>query len=63
MVVGGGSTRILLGVHLLNDSFGGNAPNESINYDEAVAYGAVVQASILARGSVEKMDNVILPVF
>ena len=54
------STRIPKVVQLLKDFFNGKEPNKSINPDEAVAYGAAVQASILAGGSDEKTDNVLL---
>jgi len=43
----GGSTRIPKVVQLIKDFFGGKEPNKSINPDEAVAYGAAVQAAIL----------------
>ena len=60
VVLVGGSTRIPKVVQLLKDFFNGKEPNKSINPDEAVAYGAAVQASILAGGSDEKTDNVLL---
>ena len=43
----GGSTRIPKIVDLIKHFFGGKEPNRSINPDEAVAYGAAVQAAIL----------------
>merc|ERR1712024_416508 len=43
----GGSTRILKIQKLLQDFFNGKELNKSINPDEAVAYGAAVQAAIL----------------
>ena len=50
VVLVGGSTRIPKVVQLLKDFFNGKEPNKSINPDEAVAYGAAVQASILPGG-------------
>lgn len=47
IVLVGGSTRIPKVVELLKDYFNGKEPNKSINPDEAVAYGAAVQAAIL----------------
>ena len=47
VVLVGGSTRIPKVQDLLRDFFGGKEPNKSINPDEAVAYGAAVQAAIL----------------
>ena len=49
IVLVGGSTRIPKIKQLLTDYFNGKTPNESINPDEAVAYGASVQAAILQR--------------
>ena len=48
VVLVGGSTRIPKVVELLKDFFNGKEPNRSINPDEAVAYGAAVQAAILS---------------
>lgn len=48
VVLVGGSTRIPKVVELLKDFFNGKEPNKSINPDEAVAYGAAVQAAILS---------------
>ena len=42
-----GSTRIPRIAKLVSDFFNGREPNKSINSDEAVAYGAAVQAAIL----------------
>lgn len=47
IVMVGGSTRIPKVVDLIKNFFGGKDPNRSINPDEAVAYGAAVQAAIL----------------
>lgn len=47
IVLVGGSTRIPKVVQLLQDFFNGKEPNRSINPDEAVAYGAAIQAGIL----------------
>ena len=47
VVLVGGSTRIPKVQKLLSDFFSGKELNKSINPDEAVAYGAAVQAAIL----------------
>merc|ERR1712118_248724 len=48
VVLVGGSTRIPKVQQLIKDFFGGKEPNRGINPDEAVAYGAAVQAGILS---------------
>ncbi|XP_017460793.1 PREDICTED: heat shock 70 kDa protein 1A-like isoform X2 [Rhagoletis zephyria] len=48
IVLVGGSTRIPKVQKLLQDYFNGKELNKSINPDEAVAYGAAVQAAILS---------------
>lgn len=48
IVLVGGSTRIPKIQQLVKDFFGGKEPNRGINPDEAVAYGAAVQAGILS---------------
>lgn len=47
IVLVGGSTRIPKIRQMLSDFFNGKELNQSINPDEAVAYGAAVQAAIL----------------
>ncbi|KAH3676010.1 hypothetical protein WICMUC_002306 [Wickerhamomyces mucosus] len=47
IVLVGGSTRIPKIQKLVSEFFGGKEPNKSINPDEAVAYGAAVQAAII----------------
>jgi heat shock protein 5 len=47
IVLVGGSTRIPKIQQLITDFFGGKDPTKGINPDEAVAYGAAVQAAIL----------------
>jgi heat shock protein 1/8 len=47
VVLVGGSTRIPKIQELLSEFFNGKTLNKSINPDEAVAYGAAVQAAIL----------------
>jgi len=48
IVLVGGSTRIPKVQSLMKDFFNGKEPNRGINPDEAVAYGAAVQAGILS---------------
>ena len=54
VVLVGGSTRIPKIQHLLSNYFCGKELNRTINPDEAVAYGAAVQAQILTGGEVSK---------
>ena len=51
VVLVGGSTRIPKIQKLLSDFFNGKSLNKSINPDEAVAYGAAVQAAVLTGNS------------
>ncbi|KAJ1342859.1 hsp70-like protein [Batrachochytrium salamandrivorans] len=53
VVLVGGSTRIPKIQKLISDYFNGKEPNKSINPDEAVAYGAAVQAAILTGDTSE----------
>ncbi|XP_061338313.1 heat shock 70 kDa protein 4-like isoform X3 [Gastrolobium bilobum] len=55
VVLVGGSTRIPKVQQLLQDFFNGKELCKSINPDEAVAYGAAVQAAILSGEGNEKM--------
>lgn len=54
IVLVGGSTRIPKIQKLVQDFFNGKEPNRGINPDEAVAYGAAVQAGILGGDSTSK---------
>jgi len=49
VVLVGGSTRIPRVQQLLSDFFNGRELNKSVNPDEAVAYGAAIQAAILTK--------------
>ncbi len=60
IVLVGGSTRIPKIKQLLTNYFGGKKLNESVNPDEAVAYGAAVQAAILAGNQDEKLNDMVL---
>jgi len=60
IVLVGGSTRIPKIQKLLQDFFNGKELNKSINPDEAVAYGASVQAAILTGGHTETIGDVLL---
>lgn len=51
VVLVGGSTRIPKIQELVKNFFKGKEPNRGINPDEAVAYGAAVQAGVLAGDS------------
>ena len=55
-----GSTHILCIIKLVSNFFNGKEPNKSINPDEAVAYGVVVQAAILSRDTSEKTQDLLL---
>merc|ERR1712121_302524 len=60
IVLVGGSTRIPKGQKLLGDFFGGKELNKSINPDEAVAYGAAVQAAILHGDKQEEVQDLMM---
>jgi heat shock protein 1/8 len=60
IVLVGGSTRIPKVQKLLQDFFNGKELNKSINPDEAVAYGAAVQAAILTGDKSEEVKDVLL---
>jgi L1 cell adhesion molecule like protein len=60
IVMVGGSTRIPRIRQLVSEYFGGKKLNDSVNPDEAVAYGAAVQAHILSGGQSKKTDDLIL---
>jgi len=60
IVLVGGSTRIPKVQTLLMEFFGGKEPCRSINPDEAVAYGATVQAAILKGEGGEAVKDLLL---
>jgi heat shock 70kDa protein 1/2/6/8 len=60
VVLVGGSTRIPKVQKLLQDFFNGKQLNLSINPDEAVAYGAAVQAAILNGDQSSQIQDVLL---
>jgi len=61
VVMVGGSTRIPKVQKLVKDYFDGKEPNRGINPDEAIAYGAAVQAGVLG-GESTTADLVLLDV-
>jgi len=60
VVLVGGSTRIPKVQQLVSDFFNGKELNKSINPDEAVAYGAAVQASILTGQKSKQTEGLLL---
>jgi L1 cell adhesion molecule like protein len=60
IVLVGGSTRIPKVQKLVSEFFNGKEPNRSINPDEAVAYGAAVQAAILTGDQSSKTQDLLL---
>jgi len=60
VVLVGGSTRIPKIQELLSDFFNGKTLNKTINPDEAVAYGAAVQAAILNGDQSETVKDLLL---
>ncbi|KAI3389265.1 hypothetical protein SNEBB_011151 [Seison nebaliae] len=60
IIMVGGSTRIPKVQKLLQDYFDGRELNKNINPDEAVAYGAAVQAAILNGDQSEVIKEILL---
>lgn len=60
VVLVGGSTRIPKVQQLVKEFFNGKEPCKSINPDEAVAYGAAVQAAILGGTGGETTRDILL---
>ena len=61
VVLVGGSSRIPKVQQLLQEFFNGKELCQSINPDEAVAYGATVQAAVLSgKGQGSKLDDLLL---
>ncbi|KAL3140915.1 70-kilodalton heat shock protein [Trebouxia sp. C0010 RCD-2024] len=60
IVLVGGSTRIPKVQSLLSDFFNGRELSKSINPDEAVAFGAAVQAAILTGQGDSKVQDLLL---
>ena len=60
VVLVGGSTRIPKVQQLLEDFFNGKTLNKTINPDEAVAYGAAIQAAILCGDRSDEIKDVLL---
>lgn len=60
VVLVGGSTRIPKIAQMVTEYFNGKEPNKSINPDEAVAYGAAVQAAVVGNVQDEEIKNLVL---
>lgn len=60
IVLVGGSTRIPKVQEALRSFFHGKELNKSVNPDESVAYGAAIQAAILAEDKSVVLENVVL---
>jgi len=60
VVLVGGSSRIPKVQQLISEYFAGKELNRSINPDEAVAYGAAVQAHILTGGKSKQTEGLLL---
>jgi heat shock protein 1/8 len=60
VILVGGSTRIPKVQQLLKDYFNGKELCQSVNPDEAVAYGAAVQAAIMTGRDKDALNNIVL---
>jgi L1 cell adhesion molecule like protein len=60
IVLVGGSSRIPRVQQLLSDFFNGKQPCRGVDPDEAVAYGAAVQAAILKGDKSEELNGILL---
>ncbi|CAF1160573.1 unnamed protein product [Adineta steineri] len=59
IILVGGSTRIPQIQNLLQDFFNNKELNKSLHPDEAVAYGAAIQAAILTRNRSEEIKDIL----
>jgi L1 cell adhesion molecule like protein len=60
IVLVGGSSRIPKVQELISQYFNGKQLNNSVNVDEAVAYGAAVQAALLSGEKGKSLDSLLL---
>jgi heat shock protein 1/8 len=60
IVLVGGSTRIPKIQEMLQNYFNGKTLNNSVNPDEAVAYGAAIQANILSGNTTSKTQDMVI---
>ena len=60
VILAGGSTRISKFIQLITEFFGGKEPNRSMNPDEAIAYGACIEAAILNGQNSECIENALV---
>jgi L1 cell adhesion molecule like protein len=60
VVLVGGSIRIPKIQQLMKDYFNGKKPNTSINPDEAIAFGAAVQAAVLSGVQSAAVEDILL---
>ena len=60
VVLVGGSTRIPKVVQMVQDYFNGKEPNKSLNRDEAVAFGAAIQAAVVTNATDEDIRNLVI---
>merc|ERR1719210_2914877 len=62
IILVGGSTRIPKIQQLVKEFFNGKEPSKGVNPDEAVAYGAAVQACILSGADCGESNLVLIDV-
>jgi L1 cell adhesion molecule like protein len=60
VVLVGGSSRIPKVIQMVQEYFNGKEPNRSINPDEAIAYGAAVQAAVVNNVQDEEIKNLVI---
>ena len=60
VILVGGSTRIPKIQEMLSDFFNGKELCKSVNPDEAVAYGAAIQAAILNKQDIKELKDLLL---
>ena len=60
IILVGGSTRIPKIKDLIQEFFEGKQLNKSINQDEAVAYGAAIEAAVMTNEKHETIEKIIL---